>query len=329
MLNINDLIMKPVFSIIIPIYNVAPYLRECLDSVLAQTFSNWECLCVDDGSTDESGAILDEYATRDPRFRVFHQPNAGVSAARNLALDNVKGEWIGFLDGDDVWAIDWLERIVKGTKDANVDWIHVAGGDYEWKDGERPLTQCLKVGENVLLSGETVISEGWRIISRCGFPWLNFYRAEKVKNTRFARGIRFREDALYLYEMTLSIESFLKIAYCGYNRRVLQGSATFSPRRRDDTIKLLKAYLSLWKTANPKLRSLSEQASNCIREASTYWIKKDVRQWFLLCPNRTLIDAFKVWLVVWKLVIVKAFYPDRAKWALFLGTGLLRGRLKK
>ena len=65
--------MNPVFSIIIPVYNVAPYLRECLDSVLAQTFADWEAICVDDGSTDGSGAILDEYAAKDARFRIVHQ----------------------------------------------------------------------------------------------------------------------------------------------------------------------------------------------------------------------------------------------------------------
>ena len=86
----------PYFSIIIPVYNVAPYLRECLDSVLKQTFTDWEAICIDDGSTDESGAILDEYAAKDKRFRVIHQANAGVSAARNAALDKVQGEWDDF-----------------------------------------------------------------------------------------------------------------------------------------------------------------------------------------------------------------------------------------
>lgn len=75
--------MTPLSSIISPVYNVAPYLRECLDSVLAQTFACWEAICVDDGSTEGSGAILDECAARDPRFRIINQPNAGVGAARN------------------------------------------------------------------------------------------------------------------------------------------------------------------------------------------------------------------------------------------------------
>ena len=99
----------PFFSIIIPVYNVAPYLRECLDSVLAQTFTGWEAICVDDGSTDGSGAILDEYAAKDKRFRVIHQKNAGVSAARNKALDEAKGEWFLFLDGDDCLRVEGLE----------------------------------------------------------------------------------------------------------------------------------------------------------------------------------------------------------------------------
>lgn len=92
------------FSVIVPVYNVAPYLRECLDSVLAQTCADWECVCVDDGSTDGSGDILDEYAALDSRFRVIHKRNEGVAMARNAALDVIAGDWFLFLDSDDVWA---------------------------------------------------------------------------------------------------------------------------------------------------------------------------------------------------------------------------------
>ena len=91
--------VSPFFSIIIPVYNVAQYLKECLDSVLAQTFGDWECICVDDGSTDGSGEMLDVYARGDSRFRVFHQTNKGVSAARNLALEHATGDVVCFADG--------------------------------------------------------------------------------------------------------------------------------------------------------------------------------------------------------------------------------------
>jgi len=89
------------FSIIIPVYNVAPYLRECLDSVLAQTYNDWEAICVDDGSTDGSGVILDAYLVKDARFKVIHQANAGVSMARNAALSAAQGSFVWFVDADD------------------------------------------------------------------------------------------------------------------------------------------------------------------------------------------------------------------------------------
>ena len=104
------------FSVIIPVYNVAPYLRECLGSVRAQTFRDWECVCVDDGSTDGSAAILDEYAAKDPRFRVIDQQNAGEGAARNTALDSLangsltEDGVLWFVDADDALhplALEW------------------------------------------------------------------------------------------------------------------------------------------------------------------------------------------------------------------------------
>ena len=128
----------PFFSIIIPVYNVAPYLRECLDSVLAQTFTDWEAICVDDGSTDGSGAILDEYAAKDNRFRVIHQQNAGVSVARNTALSRIRGEWFLFLDGDDRLRPDGLAVFVPYISNAKVDGILLHPYVPYWKGGEVP-----------------------------------------------------------------------------------------------------------------------------------------------------------------------------------------------
>lgn len=92
---------SPTISVIIPVYNAEKYLRRCIDSVLSQTFTDFELLLIDDGSKDKSGAICDEYAAKDSRVRVFHKENGGVSSARNLGIDNAKGEWISFVDADD------------------------------------------------------------------------------------------------------------------------------------------------------------------------------------------------------------------------------------
>lgn len=109
------------FSLIIPVYNVAPFLHECLNSILLQTFEDWECLCVDDGSTDGSSAILDEYAAKDSRFRIFHKENGGVSSARNLALDNANGDWIWCVDADDAIRPESLQHIHDVVSFADID----------------------------------------------------------------------------------------------------------------------------------------------------------------------------------------------------------------
>lgn len=95
----------PKISVIVPVYNVEHYLRQCVDSILNQTFMDFELLLVDDGSTDRSGAICDEYASLDARVKVFHTINRGVSAARNLGIDKASAEWITFVDSD-----DWVEE---------------------------------------------------------------------------------------------------------------------------------------------------------------------------------------------------------------------------
>lgn len=106
-------IQKPLISIIVPVYQVAPYLGACLDSVIRQSYTHWEMLLVDDGSTDGGAAICDAYALADARIRVFHQENAGLSAARNTGLDNMRGDYVTFIDSDDVLLTgDYLEILL-------------------------------------------------------------------------------------------------------------------------------------------------------------------------------------------------------------------------
>jgi len=117
----------PKVSVIVPVYNVEPYLRRCLDSILAQTFSDFEAVLVDDGSTDHSGAICDEYAVRDARFKTIHIPNGGVSSARNMGLKQAKGMWVAFVDADDCVSPDYLQHLYNGLAGADDDSILVWG----------------------------------------------------------------------------------------------------------------------------------------------------------------------------------------------------------
>ena len=185
------------FSIIIPVYNVAPYLRECLDSVLAQTFGDWESICVDDGSTDGSGAILDEYAAKDSRFKVIHQTNAGVSAARNCALEQMSGEWFLFLDGDDILRVDGLETFVDIARKGVCDGILVQPYVPVW-DGAEILPR--KMATTILVQDATKEDLIFGPYAANGFPFSRIYRKERFVHLRFPVGVKMAEDIHFWFD---------------------------------------------------------------------------------------------------------------------------------
>ena len=113
----------PKVSIVVPVYNVEPYLRQCMDSLVNQTYQNVEIICVDDGSTDASGAILEEYAKSDERVKVFHTENSGVAFARNIALSHASGVFLIFVDGDDWIERNTCEEAVWQAKERSVDLV--------------------------------------------------------------------------------------------------------------------------------------------------------------------------------------------------------------
>lgn len=184
--------MTPFFSIIIPIYNVAPYLRECLDSVLAQTFTVWEAICIDDGSSDGSGAILDKYAACDLRFRVIHKPNGGVSAARNKGLEEAKGEWVWFVDGDDAIhpkALDFLSRLIQVSKGAKSISFTTQ------KEGEQVLGQWEELPDVAQCITQDYIDTKSLRMHRRG-AWATIVRADIAKQFAFKK-YTIGEDVLY------------------------------------------------------------------------------------------------------------------------------------
>ncbi len=126
----NPLPTQPLVSIIVPIYNTARYLPACLDSIIAQTYQNLEIILIDDGSTDHSGQIADNYAKKDPRIKVIHQKNQGQSAARNLGLTMVKGEYVSFLDSDDEIEPTFIKELFAPLANSNAS-LSVCGMHYK------------------------------------------------------------------------------------------------------------------------------------------------------------------------------------------------------
>lgn len=190
--------MIPKFSIIIPIYNVAPYIRETLESVFAQTHRDFELICVDDGSTDGSGAILDEYSGH---ARIIHQPNKGVSAARNRGLAEAKGEWVAFIDGDDLWHPHLLELVSEKAADDSVDIVHF--GITQFKEDARPVWKsCV----------ECSVYSGWFV--------QKVYRRALIDDLRFP-SYRIGEDTSFMNRVCARARkaAFIPQRLYGYRQR--------------------------------------------------------------------------------------------------------------
>lgn len=138
---------QDVISVIVPVYNVDHYLRNCLNSILNQSYKNIEVILVDDGSTDTSGLICDEYAGIDTRIKVIHKKNEGVSSARNVGVDNASGNYIAFVDSDDYILNDYLEYLYKLQKKTNAD---ISCCNFEFIYENTAMIKTKKQEENIL-----------------------------------------------------------------------------------------------------------------------------------------------------------------------------------
>lgn len=147
----------PEISIIVPVYQAEKWMRRCLDSIVAQSFADWECILVDDGSTDDSGAVCDEYASRDSRFKVIHKENGGVSSARQVGLDIARGTYVIHADPDDYPHTDWLKSLHDKAIEENAD-MTVCDIIFLYKEETFKRQGCIKCDnrEDVL---EDLISE--------------------------------------------------------------------------------------------------------------------------------------------------------------------------
>ena len=183
----------PTISVIIPVYNTEQYLHRCIDSVLAQTFPDFELLLIDDGSTDTSSAICDEYAEKDGRIRVFHKENGGLSSARNCGIDEASGVWVVFLDSDDLWADkDCLTKLHQYAVDNNLDVLRfeyqAVNENLEYIE-PRSYDKSNIMGR--IISNYELVKYG---ISGEWFAVLFLLRRDVLADLRFNEQTRFQED---------------------------------------------------------------------------------------------------------------------------------------
>lgn len=204
----------PLFSIILPVYNGSEFVGQCIDSILANTFADFELIIVDDGSTDSTATICDSYAARDSRVIVFHNANYGVSYSRNFGIDKANGAWIGFVDADDWLAADAFATIVANTQNNKTD-VVCCGFWSVTKDSEAAV-RLPDIGEGKARFMREQMLHGWTVV------WNTFFKKEFLDrhSLRFKEKLTIGEDFELLfraYYYAQSIKVIDKPLY-SYNR---------------------------------------------------------------------------------------------------------------
>lgn len=191
---------SPTISVVVPVYNTAKYLTDCLQSIAEQTYRDLEVLCVNDGSTDDSLQILRDFAAEDQRFRVIDQPNAGVSAARNAGLRAASGEYLAFVDGDDMLEADLYETLINLARKYNADIAHCGYRKISLDGAVKDVsgTECL-----LEQNGEEALGSLLRGEHFVGSPCNKLYRRAVLKDVRFDENLKINEDVLF------NVQSFM------------------------------------------------------------------------------------------------------------------------
>ncbi|MBQ6021125.1 MAG: glycosyltransferase [Clostridia bacterium] len=216
-------------SILMPVYNVSKYLEKTAASLKAQTFGDFEVIMVDDGSTDGSGLICDKIAEEDARFRVIHQPNAGVSAARNAALDEVRGEYIYFLDGDDLLLPETFEEMLALLNDNAADFV-TARLSYIDDDGNaiEKLNKLSPVKDEIL-TGEEYLHKLTKENSQFYCTSTNkLFKAALFEGVRYPVG-RVNEDEARIHEVVYKAKKIVSTGKAYYFYLKHSGSITTAP----------------------------------------------------------------------------------------------------
>ena len=210
---------QPVLSIIVPVYNVEKYIRDCLDSILAQSFQEFEVILIDDGSSDQSGAICDLYAEKDERIHVVHKENGGLSSARNTGLDLAKGLYVGFVDSDDWISATMYEHLLQAVRTEDAD-----------------IAACRWVEEEHIQKFKSVHTYTWNSKEVLRHFFLRqitesvcdkVFAVEMWRNVRFPEG-EINEDTITLFSLLLKCRRAVFVDTEEYYYRAREGSITKS-----------------------------------------------------------------------------------------------------
>lgn len=229
----------PEISVIIPVYNSARYLRECLESVLGQTLHDIEIICINDGSTDDSLRILQDFRKKDERIIIIDQKNAGVSAARNAGIAIASGRFLGFVDGDDTVSGEYFQKLLSEAEITGADAVYSRFAQDTASDSQKVLNR-----EKIISHLLPQFFKGDTYNSVCN----KIFRTETVKSggIAFPTGTSLGEDAYFNIVFLVKAERIAILDYSGYYYRQVPGSATRNIARHDYLKRIVEVYRTDW-----------------------------------------------------------------------------------
>ena len=248
-------------SIIVPVFNVEEYLSQCIDSIIVQSFSNFEIILIDDGSTDLSGCICDNYAVRDSRVRVIHKKNGGVSSARNLGISEARGEWICFIDSDDFLAPDFLEKFHVEGNSADV----IIQGVELYHDQQQSFIKQVRLENKILEYTYFKQSVANNRLLHLGYPFSKAYKRSLLVDAGilFNTDLSFHEDHIFVLQILNLSNRIQLVDSVSYKYRVFQQGNTLSQKRHP------------WRMLNES----SEQMLLCLDTMKERFLIKDSAYW--------------------------------------------------
>lgn len=222
------------FSIILPVYKVEKYIKSCVDSILGQSFKEFEVILVDDGSPDKSPEICDEYAKKDSRVKVIHKPNGGQADARNVGLEAAQGDYICYVDSDDFLADEGVLQLLAEKTESQPDIVHYKFK--EWFESDGRIADC-RFDYNVPTEGRSLAEIYCDLVDKDAYynsAWSKIIRRELLidNNIRFEKGI-VGEDNEWYYHVVMVAESLVLVDEPLYVYRRRQGSTTTSTTRKN------------------------------------------------------------------------------------------------
>ncbi len=250
---------SPLVSVIVPVYNAEKYLQRCIDSIINQTFTDFELLLINDGSQDSSGQICEHNSDRDNRIKVFYKKNGGVSSARNLGLQQAKGEWINFIDSDDFVGKEYLSNLLKGCEMSMSELIQAG---FNKVSGN--TSQCIKC----TLQNITTLSMSEILLHLRGFSFSKLFRRDIIKQNdiKFDESLTLAEDLCFNLNYIAHINCATFINSTDYNYVTNGESASYKLHKPESLLKL-------WQIENLLINNLQKKFSLSNKDISAWKVE--------------------------------------------------------